>query len=361
MYQRSSLRLMIAAVILMVTVFLTAGCSDNPTESEGTWQWQALGTGTNGFVAAVQVFNGRLYAGGEFTQAGGVAANYIAVWNDTVWAPLGVGTSWPVNALIIYDNKLIVGGRFGSAGGMVVNRVAAYDGSNWSALGAGLPGDVVVNDFCIVHDSLFAVGEVGINMDAERFVAVWDGSTWGMIESGIPGLGKAACTYQNNIVTCGTNYIVNTTYSYVRQLSAGVWYDIDPGHVPTNVRDVCVWDNTVYVCGSSFFPVKYMSTSWTDVGSDAFAEYGYLPTARVMCVFNGNLVVGGQFASIGDKTVNGIAAWNGSDWSALGSGIAVGGSGAYCLTVADNKLYMGGIFEDVGGVTVNNIAVWVRK
>ena len=32
-----------------------------------------------------------LYAGGQFTTAGGVSANYIAQWNGSSWSALGSG------------------------------------------------------------------------------------------------------------------------------------------------------------------------------------------------------------------------------------------------------------------------------
>ena len=61
--------------------------------------WTALGSGmeikdgTSPDVHAV-VFDssGNLYAGGNFTTAGGVAANYIAKWNGSAWSALGART-----------------------------------------------------------------------------------------------------------------------------------------------------------------------------------------------------------------------------------------------------------------------------
>ena len=34
---------------------------------------------------------GNLYAGGFFTTAGEVSANYIAKWDGAAWSPLGIG------------------------------------------------------------------------------------------------------------------------------------------------------------------------------------------------------------------------------------------------------------------------------
>ncbi|MFH0983162.1 MAG: hypothetical protein V2A79_16705, partial [Planctomycetota bacterium] len=49
--------------------------------------------GMNDYVWALTVFDDgtgpALYAGGGFTTAGGVSANYIAKWNGTQWSALG--------------------------------------------------------------------------------------------------------------------------------------------------------------------------------------------------------------------------------------------------------------------------------
>ena len=50
--------------------------------------WSALGSGMNRTVYALAVDGaGDLYAGGDFTTAGGVSANYIAKWNGSAGRP----------------------------------------------------------------------------------------------------------------------------------------------------------------------------------------------------------------------------------------------------------------------------------
>jgi hypothetical protein len=59
------------------------------------------------------------------------------------------------------------------------------------------------------------------------------------------------------------------------------------------------------------------------------------------------------YANAGGQTCNGIAKWNGSTWSPLGSGFYNGGSnavGANALTVFNNELIATGIFSSAGGV-----------
>ena len=79
---------------------------------------------------------------------------------------------------------------------------------------------------------------------------------------------------------------------------------------------------------------------------------------------SGNLYIAGWFTVVGDVIANGIAKWNGSSWSALGSGIegpdvpAYDWLGVYGLVVSGSNLYAGGLFTIAGGVAATNIAKW---
>ena len=84
-----------------------------------------------------------LYAGGDFTTAGGVTANYIAKWDGSAWSALGSGMSATmrcVYALAVSGTDLYAGGDFTTAGGVPANHIAKWDGSAWSALGSGMRG-----------------------------------------------------------------------------------------------------------------------------------------------------------------------------------------------------------------------------
>src|SRR4051794_20494929 len=61
----------------------------------------------------------------------------------------------------------------------------------------------------------------------------------------------------------------------------------------------------------------------------------------------GNLYVAGSFTLAGNVVVNHIAKWDGSSWSALGSGItSVSGSASInALAVSGGNLYVGGSFN----------------
>jgi hypothetical protein len=71
------------------------------------------------------------------------------------------------------------------------------------------------------------------------------------------------------------------------------------------------------------------------------------------------LYAGGDFATAGGTTVNGIAKWDGSAWASMGGGVAGGSADVYALAVSPNgTLYAGGDFTSIGGVAALNIGSW---
>ncbi|MCB9879398.1 MAG: hypothetical protein H6835_17525 [Planctomycetes bacterium] len=83
---------------------------------------------------------------------------------------------------------------------------------------------------------------------------------------------------------------------------------------------------------------------------------------RALAVFNNELYAAGQFDLAGGQPAAGIARWNGSAWSPVGSGLRMAGGAAVgyprALHVHGNELIAGGVFGLAGGLTANNIARW---
>lgn len=127
-----------------------------------------------------------LYAAGNFTVAGGVSANRIAKWSEGGWSALGAGlesvpgfTDAQVNALEVHNDgsgpALFAGGQFANAGGSAANAVARWDGASWAPV-PGVSGGYVyalqtTPEGLIVGGLYFAEG-------TQRFIARWDGSAW---------------------------------------------------------------------------------------------------------------------------------------------------------------------------------------
>ena len=118
-------------------VFTTAGgVSASGIARWNGASWSALGNGVSGSVSSMAVFsNGNgpeLYVGGSFTSAGGLAANHIAKWDGTMWSPLDDAGSMndSVTALAVHDDgsgsALYAGGNFTTAGGTPSSFIGRY-------------------------------------------------------------------------------------------------------------------------------------------------------------------------------------------------------------------------------------------
>ncbi|MCH8164793.1 MAG: hypothetical protein IH889_04220, partial [Planctomycetes bacterium] len=87
-----------------------------------------------------------LYIGGLFTTGDDVPLNRIARLHENGWAPLGSGMDGNVWALTGFDDgsgegpALYAGGFFTEAGGVRANNIAKWDGSGWSPLASGVAG-----------------------------------------------------------------------------------------------------------------------------------------------------------------------------------------------------------------------------
>ena len=87
-----------------------------------------------------------------------------------------------------------------------------------------------------------------------------------------------------------------------------------------------------------------------------FATNGLNGPVWAIAVSGNDVFVGGQFTMAGAIPVNNIAKWDGTNWSALGSGI--GGGLVTAMTIHNGRVYVGGAFTSAGGAPANNVAYW---
>jgi hypothetical protein len=181
--------------------------------------WSVLGSGMNGQCSAIAIdSSNNVYAGGSFTNAGGVNANRIAKWNGTSWSALGSGlagfTGVVCNAIAIdSSNNVYAGGTFTNAGGISATNIAKWNGSIWSALGSGLGAGGATSCNAIAIDSLNNVyvggsfttsGTTTINRIA-KWVPTGSGS-WSALGSGLLGTCNAIAIDSSNNVYAGGSF-----------------------------------------------------------------------------------------------------------------------------------------------------------
>jgi hypothetical protein len=103
---------------------------------------------------------------------------------------------------------------------------------------------------------------------------------------------------------------------------------------------------------------KWSGSTWSALGSgltisgDATNAVG----RTIIEDFDGNIIVGGSFNRAGSTNANNIAKWNGSTWSQLGSGL--NGPVFGMTLLLDGNLIVVGSFTTAGGIPAKNIAKW---
>ncbi|MFY9341703.1 MAG: hypothetical protein WAT39_04395 [Planctomycetota bacterium] len=263
-------------------------------------EFAAFAAQPNGEVRAIAVMpNGDLVVGGSFTAMGGVATGPAAIWNGSAWAPLGGGISGPysfVRALQVLPNgELVVGGAFTQAGTLTTNGLARWNGSQWQLLSG-----ISVPVHCM---ALHTNGDLVVGGEFPGSVSVWNGAWWTNFTAGLPVVPTSLA------VTAG-NLVVAATQMY------GLRY----------------WDGVAWTL---LVPAPLTSNN------------------ALLALPNGDLLVSG-ITSIGSLTVNGIARFDGSQWSAYAPVNGV----AWMLPGSGGDLWIGGTPTVTPATTARGIARW---
>jgi hypothetical protein len=361
--------------------------------------WSALGTGTNSDVRAMAVFDDgggpALYAGGLFSKAGGITVNRIAKWNGSSWSTLGSGVNSHVRALTVFDDgggpALYLGGAFTDAGGVPANSVAKWDGSSFAALGSGT--DRPVAALTVFDDgggpALFAGGEHsqagGVFL---QHVSKWDGSSWSALANGTSDTvhalavfddGSGPALYAGGDFKSASSPSTNQETQRIARWDGSKWSALGGARAPSDpVHALTVFDDgsgPALFAGGSFDLAggtgvsriaRWNGSSWSALAFGLFLS-GPSAEVRALAVFDDGsgpaLYAGGSFGAAGFLQVNHVAKWDGSSWTALGSGVGGNvGASVEALAVFDDgsgpALYAGGSFTTAGGVPANHVAKW---
>ncbi|MBI3748934.1 MAG: Ig-like domain-containing protein [Chloroflexi bacterium] len=169
--------------------------------------------------------------------------------------------------------------------------------------------------------------------------------------------------------------------------AAGGWSAVGNQGINAPIYAIAFSGSDVYVGGdftnAAGIPeadgiAKWDGTAWSALGSSQVCipflgchPDGALQGVRTIVVAgNGDLYVGGTFANAANiPQADGIARWDGTNWSALGSNPNGTDGPLYgpgilgvvnALALSGTSLYVGGSFDNagVGGVVAHNIAKW---
>jgi hypothetical protein len=352
-------------------IILTARCSAQT--------WSVLPGGSDyigGQINAMVVYNGQLFAGGQFDSAGNTAASNIAAWNGTAWNGLNGGvmaTHWhepSVQAMAVYNNDLYVGGSFDSLPGSVIDNIARWDGSSWTAI---LPGVSLVRAMTVYDGDLYVAGvfDSAGSLPASN-IAMWNGSAWASVDGGVWGTGAYGLSVYNNKLIVSGNFS-SAGSAHLSAVNIASWDGANWGSLGNGIGDTVnssvvaltaynnhlIASGTFQSAGSVFAQniAEWDGSSWAAMGQ-GLGNGSDTQYVVALAGYNGALIAGGHFLTTGSgATVSNIAQWNGSLWSAMDLGLSADGA-VISLCPWNGSLYVGGGFETAGALTAGSIAEW---
>jgi hypothetical protein len=140
-------------------------------------------------------------------------------------------------------------------------------------------------------------------------------------------------------------------------VQAQSWQAIPPSGSRSSIS-MCVYGGKLQLlsdvgigCGKHYTLQECDGVSWVTKNNDGTG-------VNVVATVNGAMYAAGYKFGSSPMMVNGIGRWNGSTWSALGTGLDSLYSSIYCLAEFNGELYVGGNFTSIGGVPAQNIAKW---
>lgn len=276
---------------------IVAGDFTGPSNNVKRWsvcnnRWEAMGDGFDGIVYALEIHQGKLFAGGSFDFSGASPMKSIAMWDpiSTTWQNIGdilfSGGRGEVRDLHSISSGMIIGGQFDQAGLLTENDLVNYSS----------PGVFTsFNSPYTTTDYVTAIGEYNGQLLAggvyQGMLHQFNGIGWVPFS---PGLTDNNSVRQlsgvNTIKQVGSDLWVGGSFDYA---------DNGSGAVP-GTRGLAAWDGA----------------SWSSTGNLTGSTFLVMDIENTPC----GVLVGGATTTIDGVAIpGGLALWDGTTWSDFGS------------------------------------------
>jgi hypothetical protein len=381
-------------------------------------RWYPLGEGgsfnlgVTGEVLAITVAGDQIYVGGQFTHAGGVASENIAVYTPSAnrWAAFGGGAGGNyISSILLKGSDVYVGGSFTVIGtSLLANNIARWDGTQWNRVGTGVDGEIVSMAF--VGNDLYAGGTFTTagGVPASHF-ARWDGTAWNAVGSGIEGpvrvlLPAGSDLYIGGSFTMAGGVAANNIVRFVTgsatytAMGTGVSHP-DPSITPS-VNTIVVLGNELYIGGNfrtagadsaiARHFAHWDGSKWgalrpanDSLGRGIGSDKTGFAVINAMIPVGGELIIGGRFDKAymktslpqpsGDRVYEGYSALNIVRWNltekiwrsfadvpngVIDAGTTVPSTNITGMVLQGDEIILGGRFTTAGGIPARNVARW---
>jgi hypothetical protein len=242
-----------------------------------------------------------------------------------------------------------------------LGQVRAWNGASWQPMGAALEGfpthliDGPAGPEVLWQDS--------DDSTVGRAVRRWDGDSWEHTGDWFDFHVSEWKLLGNGRVAVGDFWIANGLTSRGLAMDSGNGLepvrgpDAPVGGADLPVRALFEYDGELVV-GGSFISLGERANPFIAIGDGRTWRSlgdGLDGAVYAMCEFNGDLIVAGDFQTAGAESAPGVARWDGTRWHAMGSGLD---GQVLCLASFGGKLFAGGRFRHSGTTPLERLAAW---
>ena len=193
----------------------------------------------------------------------------------------------------------------------------------------------------------------------------------GISDTSAISLGPVRCVFVDTITNelyagGGFEYAGNKKCNGIARWDGTDWFPLGTGILDTipnsslgNLTDIIRYKNDIYIAGFMTIAggkeatgiARWDGNNWHSVGRFKSTGANLQGVVFSMEVFNNELYVVGGFDTINNIISDGVAKWDGQNWTDLSQGIPTDcyGDGIVALLHFNNELYIGGNFNFFGG------------
>ena len=282
--------------------------------------------------------------------------SFISISYPQSWTPYGSGVEYgSVSSVVVYRNQLIAAGSFTTSGGTWLGNIAKWNGSSWEPLGSGIVGAIyamtIYNDKVIVGGDFDTAGGV-----FRKYIACWDSTGWSSFGAEMPNPVQALTVFGGDLYAGTSN---NEILQCFWKWSGSEW-SFPGGGIKRNFVNAFTIYNGSLVLGGDFDSVgstrAHFITGWNGGSFSTFGD-GMNNVVFTLGTYGTYLLASGTFTYAGTNPANRIAKWNGSQWDSIGGGVT---EGTMVISFYNYQGYIiaGGRFDAIDYVTAHNIAKW---
>lgn len=260
-----------------------------------TEQWEPLSGSFNEIIDAVETYENKVYAGGNFTSPG----NYVASWDGTSWSALSTGVNSRVYALATSGSNLYIGGDFTSPNLYLTKWEIDNEVFTASPIGMTQPVDALV----------VSGSDLYISYATSPFIAKMDtatNSTTGL-GGGLP-LGATCMAVSGSDIYVGGYFTVSGSSKIARwNTSTSTWYGLSTG-ISFTPESIIVSGSDIYVGGDNVV-YRWNGSAWLALGD------GLSPDVFALETYSDKVYAGGLITETGSN----LSTWDvvNEQWSAF--------------------------------------------